>query len=93
MRVKALKSFMSPIYGDVSAGQYINIESGIFRFWVSAGLVESAEQIPALLKKPEIKPAIQIMPEIKPQIFETEKKRGRRKKVNHADENNHAAEH
>lgn len=91
MRVKALRDFISPVYGDISAGQYINIESGIFRFWASAGLIESADEIPALLKKQETKPDIKVMPEIKPVIVETEKKRGRPKKVKHANEDNHSA--
>lgn len=92
MRVKALRDFISPVYGDISAGQYINIESGIYRFWASAGLVESIDEIPALLKKQETKPAIQVMPEIKPAIKEVQKKRGRPKKVKDADEDHHATD-
>jgi hypothetical protein len=91
MRVKALKDFISPVYGDIETGQIFSIDAQIFNFWASAGMVESME-IPALLKKIETKPAKTVLPEIKPEIKEVEKKRrGRPKKVKNADEDNHAA--
>ena len=92
MRVKALKDFISPVYGDIETGQIFSIDAGVFNFWSSAGMVESME-IPALLKKMETKPAKPVMPEIKPEIKDVEKKRrGRPKKVKDGNEDNHAAD-
>lgn len=83
---------MSPVYGDISTGQIFNIDAGVFNFWASAGMVESVE-IPALLRKMETKPAKIVMPEIKPEFKDLEKKRrGRPKKVQDADQDNHAAD-
>ncbi len=55
MQVRALRDFMSPIFGDIETGQTFELESGVAHFWLVAGLVESVNPYPPsiLETKPE----------------------------------------
>jgi hypothetical protein len=55
IQVRALRDFMSPIFGDIETGQIFELESGIAHFWLVAGLVESVKPYPPeiLETKPE----------------------------------------
>lgn len=70
MEVKALRDFMSPTMGDITAGQVFELDSGIASYWLSAGLVERTKLLPheELETKPEL-------------IGKIQNKRGRPRKV------------
>lgn len=55
IQVKALRDFMSPIFGDITTGQVFELDSGVAHFWLVAGLVESIKPYPPsiLETKPE----------------------------------------
>ena len=56
MLVTAQRSFISPVIGDVEAGQTIDIDNGIAQFWLGAGLVVEfkPKQWEELITKPHI---------------------------------------
>lgn len=56
MLVTAQRSFISPVIGDVEAGQTIDVDNGIAQYWLGAGLVVEfkPKQWEELITKPHI---------------------------------------
>lgn len=43
IKTKALRDFISPVYGNVDTGQIVNLPPDIASLWAGAGMVEIVE--------------------------------------------------